>query len=54
MSSQTVLVVDDDPLVREVVVDCLEDAHFTVLQASNGQDGLAVAHSEQPSVVILD
>lgn len=49
-----VLVVDDDPTVREVVSRYLcRDGH-EVIERSNGVDGLAAALSEHPDLVVLD
>jgi DNA-binding response OmpR family regulator len=50
----TVLVVDDDPTVREVVTRYLSREGHRVLQCSNGEDGLSTALAEQPDLVILD
>lgn len=50
----TVLVVEDDPDVRDLVVLALQQAGFTVLAQSNGEAALAVALAEQPDLVILD
>ena len=50
----TILVVDDDPTVREVVSRYLRRDGHRVLEASNGTDGLAAALTEQPDLVILD
>jgi DNA-binding response OmpR family regulator len=49
-----VLVVDDDAVLRRVVRAVLEADGFRVLEAPNGQQGLEVAASERPRVVILD
>jgi signal transduction histidine kinase len=43
-----VLMVDDDPLVREVMVHLLEDAGFAVRGAENGADALAHIDSGAP------
>ena len=43
-----VLMVDDDPLVREVMVQLLEDAGFAVVGAENGADALAHIDSGAP------
>ncbi len=40
---ETVLVVDDTPLVLHVVVAILEKADYSVLQATSGQEALEVA-----------
>src|SRR5882672_2120364 len=50
----TVLVVDDDPTVSEVVRGYLERAGFTVEQAGDGVTGLAMARATQPDLIVLD
>jgi PAS domain S-box-containing protein len=42
---ETVLVVEDDPAVREVVVDSLTALGYTVLRARDGQSALAILES---------
>jgi DNA-binding response OmpR family regulator len=54
MTAQCILVVEDDSAVREVVVDCLRDAGFSVLEAANGAEGLAAVRAHAPDAVILD
>ncbi len=49
-----VLVVDDDAVLRRVVRAVLEADGFRVIEAPNGQEGLEMAASERPRVVILD
>jgi CheY-like chemotaxis protein len=46
-----VLVADDDPLVRQVMVDTLEDAGFEVLEASGGAEACRLV--EDPDNVAL-
>ena len=48
------LVVDDDAVLRRVVRAVLEADGFRVVEAQDGEQGLAMAASERPSVVILD
>ena len=50
----TVLVVEDDPDVREVVVMTLETAGYRVVAAPDGFVGLERMQTVQPSVVVLD
>jgi CheY-like chemotaxis protein len=55
MSERTVLVVEDDPEIRETLADALGDEGYRVVLASNGRDALA----ELPGirgrfVVVLD
>jgi signal transduction histidine kinase/ActR/RegA family two-component response regulator len=44
---ETVLVITDDPSVRLLVADILEEVGYTVLQAADGKEGLAVLASTQ-------
>jgi DNA-binding response OmpR family regulator len=50
----TVLVIDDDPTVREVVSRYLSRDGHRVVERSNGADGLAAALTEEPDLVVLD
>lgn len=51
---KTILVVDDEPKITQLVRDYLERAGFRVLIGSNGKTALALAHSEKPDLVVLD
>lgn len=44
-TGQTVLVIDDEPLVRMLVVDVLADLGYDVLEASDGVEGLKLLRS---------
>ena len=50
----SVLVVDDDPTVSEVVRGYLERAGFEVRHADEGNHALALASSFDPDLVVLD
>lgn len=54
MSSRTVLVADDSPLVRRMIQKMLEAAGVEVITAVDGLDALEKAASEDVAVVILD
>jgi CheY-like chemotaxis protein len=43
---ETVLVVDDEPTVRLLVVDALQDAGYRVLEAADGPAGLNILQSD--------
>ena len=49
-----VLVVDDDPLMREMLEITLEDEGFEVESADDGADGLARFDSVRPDLVLTD
>jgi CheY-like chemotaxis protein len=50
----TVLVIDDDPKSVEIISTYLEKAGYTVLRTYSGAEGLQVAQSHQPNLIILD
>ncbi|MCE2460437.1 MAG: response regulator transcription factor [Pseudomonadales bacterium] len=49
-----VLVVDDDPHIRDVVCFALRRAGFDVTEAADGEAGLLAFRREKPDLVILD
>jgi|FLYN01.1.fsa_nt_gi two-component system KDP operon response regulator KdpE len=51
---RTILIVDDEPGLRELVRINLEHEGFRVLQAENGIQGLELVRAQQPDLVILD
>jgi signal transduction histidine kinase len=50
----TVLVVDDEALAGELVAALLEPEGYTVLRAEDGEEGVALAATYRPDVVLLD
>ena len=52
--SPMVLIIDDDPTVREYLKDILTPVGYRVLLASNGNDGLRLAVDREPDLIILD
>lgn len=54
MSKRTILLVDDDVTLRELLADALELEGFTVLRAGNGEEGVAAALAGKPDLVISD
>jgi two-component system alkaline phosphatase synthesis response regulator PhoP len=51
---KTILVVDDEPKITQLVRDYLERAGFAVLVAFDGKKALSLAKTEKPDAVILD
>lgn len=51
---QRILVVEDDRFLRKAAEAALRRQGFTVLVASDGEEGLRVARSELPDLVLLD
>ena len=52
--SNTILVIDDDPTVREMMRRYLQQEGFRVVSAADGEEGLRVAARIVPSVITLD
>ena len=51
---KTVLVVDDEPIVRDVVVRYLERAGYRTLEAEDGDRARELLERESPNLVVLD
>ena len=51
--TETLLVVEDEPSLRRLACDVLENQGYKVLSASNGQDALHVAHEHKGSPIQL-
>jgi len=49
-----VLVVDDEPPIRQMIGDVLGDEGYGVLVASSGRGMLTVLETEQPDLILLD
>ena len=49
-----ILVIDDDPIVRDMMSKHLSSAGFEVLVAEGGKQGIEMARRELPSVITLD
>ncbi|MDA1128707.1 MAG: response regulator transcription factor [Chloroflexi bacterium] len=50
----TVLVLDDEEFIRDLVADALESEGYRVIQAADGREGLALVESECPNAIVLD
>jgi CheY-like chemotaxis protein len=51
---KTILVVDDEPNVRQYLRAILEDAGFTVMTAADGEEALNVIRKKRPDFISLD
>lgn len=49
-----ILIVDDQPEVRELVHVTLEEGTYQLLMAENGDEALALARRELPDLMLLD
>ena len=49
-----ILVIDDDPLCREVIACALHDYDYDVIEAADGERGLELAKERSPDLIICD
>ena len=54
MPKHSVLIVDDEPIVRESIRDWLEDAGYQVSTAESGEEGLEMVQKQDFSIILLD
>jgi len=52
--SKRILIVDDDPEIVDSMRAVLESRGYAILVARDGNQGLAMAESEEPDLVVLD
>jgi len=50
----TILLVEDNELNRDMLTRRLKRKGFTIISAKNGQEGVEIAHSENPDIVLMD
>jgi len=53
-TKQKILIVDDEPDIRELIEYNLKKEGYQVYTASNGQEGVAEAKKSHPDLIILD
>lgn len=54
MAGETVLLIDDDAVLRELLAEQLEAAKYRVLSAPDGASGLRAATAAAPDLIVLD
>jgi DNA-binding response OmpR family regulator len=52
--ARTILLVDDEPTVRETVAESLESDGFTVVTAADGREALTRFRADRPDLILLD
>lgn len=54
MSSQCILIVDDEAPIREMIVSALEMAGYRTLEAGNAHDAHTLVVDQRPDLILLD
>jgi two-component system cell cycle response regulator DivK len=49
-----ILVVEDSPMIQEILVERLRFRNYEVVVAHDGQEGVEVAQREQPDLILMD
>lgn len=50
----TILIVDDDPYIRQLLCELAQDVGYHALVASNGRSALELARAHHPNLIISD
>ncbi len=51
--TSTILVVEDDAIVRMLIVDVLEELEFSVLEAADAEEALAVVQNDDQTIDLM-
>jgi CheY-like chemotaxis protein len=51
---KTILIIEDNDLIRENVAEILELDNYNVLKASNGKMGIELAQQQLPDLILCD
>ncbi|MEH6562441.1 MAG: phosphate regulon transcriptional regulator PhoB [Marinobacter sp.] len=54
MSGKTVLIVDDEPAIREMIAVALEMADYECMEAADAREAHALIIDRQPDIILLD
>lgn len=54
MSRRTILVIEDDPAIRQGIADALQFEHYNTLEAADGKAGLNKALTASCDLILLD
>jgi DNA-binding NtrC family response regulator len=54
MSEKTILVVDDEPIVRESIRDWLKEAGYNVMTAETGEEAIKLLEKYDISILVID
>ena len=54
MSIKKILVIDDSPTERHVLVEILNKGGYDIISAESGEEGIEKARAEQPDLILMD
>src|SRR5438876_10549070 len=53
-NKKTILIIEDEPPMTQVLADTLSENNFETIQAKNGIEGLGLALEQHPDLILLD
>ena len=54
MAGETILMVEDNPLNAKLIRDVLTVKGYTVIESVTAEEGLKLAHENQPALILMD
>jgi two-component system cell cycle response regulator DivK len=54
MNARTILYVEDNEVNRKIVRDLLRRTSYRLIEAHDGEAGVALAHEQQPDLILMD
>jgi two-component system cell cycle response regulator DivK len=54
MAGETILVVEDNPLNAKLIRDVLTVMGYELIESTTAEDGLQLAHEQQPDLILMD
>jgi len=54
MSSETILIIDDEESVRNSLAGVMKDEGYEVVAAASGSEGIELMHETHPAIALLD
>jgi two-component system KDP operon response regulator KdpE len=54
MNNHTILIIDDELQIRKMLTIILQSNDYQVIEASTAKEGLQMAASHQPDLILLD
>lgn len=54
MSKKTILLIEDDDILRKTIKEFLEESEYVVLEAKDGLEGIEIINKEAFDLIIVD
>ena len=50
----SILIINDDDELRSIIAEYLKDRHLKIYEVRDGEEGVKIAHSKMPDVILVD